>query len=372
MNQCIYTKEEFEEAKGEHVLQNFLGARWTSKTIVANNPQDYFGKTIDSDLEKGLKVIRNLIGSKGGRGGSGPDLKHICSTGGNKYHLKPGGIPEIAEPIITERKGNSSNPSVNVKISSIKQLEWAINQIEKQYGGTNCDIEKIKETAISVCEPINETLHLQAQIGGENFFRGLLKSIFNLLCVNNTEIALNPIFDSVREFILTGNGNIERFIRWQKNDNFVDLPKLSEFDHFICVYDFRGNIEGFVQFFGDLSFPLRLATNCTHKFRYSYLVNPLRDTKPAEIRNPDFTIENLPQFDEGVSKPGKQIWPIYSGKISRIVDRYMKKTDSDNLSKIVEEILLPHDGETMTKEIMNELTTKITKYIISRINFGKQ
>lgn len=36
MNRCIYTKEYFETADGEHILQNFLGARWTSTEISSN------------------------------------------------------------------------------------------------------------------------------------------------------------------------------------------------------------------------------------------------------------------------------------------------------------------------------------------------
>lgn len=68
MNRCIYSLEDFDEAAGEHILQNFLGARWTSKRISSDPVQDLFGRTIDVALEKGLREIRNLLGTRGGRG----------------------------------------------------------------------------------------------------------------------------------------------------------------------------------------------------------------------------------------------------------------------------------------------------------------
>lgn len=68
MPTCIYSKAKFDLADGEHILQNFLGARWVSNQIVCNEVQKQFGETIDCDLEKALRPFRNLLGSKGGRG----------------------------------------------------------------------------------------------------------------------------------------------------------------------------------------------------------------------------------------------------------------------------------------------------------------
>ncbi len=75
MPQCIYCKGTFDKADEEHILQNFLGARWDSPLIVCNSCQKHFGKTIDVAFEQGLQPIRNLLGTRGGRGGEGPTLK---------------------------------------------------------------------------------------------------------------------------------------------------------------------------------------------------------------------------------------------------------------------------------------------------------
>ncbi|MCE2504853.1 MAG: hypothetical protein J4G05_12500, partial [Chlorobi bacterium] len=60
------------ESDGEHILQNFLGTRWTSLEIVYNEVQAEFGQTIDASLERGLQPIRNLRGYKSDEGADRP------------------------------------------------------------------------------------------------------------------------------------------------------------------------------------------------------------------------------------------------------------------------------------------------------------
>jgi hypothetical protein len=43
MFRCIYSLKEQESSTGEHILQNFLGARWTSDKIVSDDLQRAFG-----------------------------------------------------------------------------------------------------------------------------------------------------------------------------------------------------------------------------------------------------------------------------------------------------------------------------------------
>ena len=181
MNTCIYSKKKFETANYEHILQNFLGARWTSNTIAANEIQDEFGKTIDVALEQGLRSIRNFFGTKGGRGGIGPILKNIESSQGTKYHIEPGGKPKLAEPIVKSASRVSGGHEVHVKFDSMEHLEWAIAKIKQQFPDAKIDIDKIRKKLVSEKNYLNEKLVYKLGIGGKDYFRGLLKSIFNLL-----------------------------------------------------------------------------------------------------------------------------------------------------------------------------------------------
>src|SRR4051812_4466642 len=98
MPQCIYCTNPFAKADEEHVLHNFLGARWDSPLIVCNACQKEFGHTIDVAFERGLQPIRNLLGTRGGRGGEGPTLKGQSTLAGETVDLAPGGKPSLSEP----------------------------------------------------------------------------------------------------------------------------------------------------------------------------------------------------------------------------------------------------------------------------------
>lgn len=98
MFRCIYSLSEFQKSNREHILQDFLGARWASRELVCDELQVQFGRTIDSALEDGLKQVRNLLGTSGGRRGGGPTLKHLPVTTGEYLDLEPGGLPRLSRP----------------------------------------------------------------------------------------------------------------------------------------------------------------------------------------------------------------------------------------------------------------------------------
>jgi len=369
MNTCIYSKEKFGNASSEHILQNFLGARWTSNTIATNAVQEKFGKTIDVALEQGLQSIRNLFGTKGGRGAIGPSLKNIESSQGGKYHVEPGGKPKLAEPFIKSTPLESGGHEVQVKLGSMNQLEWAIAKIKQQFPDATIDFEKIKENLVTEKAYLDEKIIYKLGIGGKDYFRGLLKSIFNLLGVMNTPLALSPEFDDLRKFILEGDAEPSKYIRWLNTDEQINIPRLSDFDHFIAVFTKNKCVEGIAQFYGDIPHLIRLSDGYKGvDFSYSYLVNPFRSTKPAEIRNPpNFEKDLLPGFDNHAEIPNEDVWGPYKTRFSRILKRYYDKADKERIGEIVDEVLIPRTGELFTPELIDELTKEIMKYITHRI-----
>ena len=179
-------------------------------------------------------------------------------------------------------------------------------------------------------------IHLKMGFGGDGFFRGILKSIFNLLGDQNSTIALSKEFDSVRKYILTGNGESEKFIRWAADIAPLEIPALGEFDHFLCVYSDQNSVFGVIQLFGELSYFLCLSSNYSGKsFKYSYLVDPLRDVTPAEVRNIDFNPTLLPKFSDQHEMPGPDVWPIYSEKLSRLMNKWYAKADRAMINQII-------------------------------------
>jgi hypothetical protein len=132
MNTCIYTKKPFEKAAREHVLQNFLGARWTSDSIVCDEVQATFGKTIDAAFEKGLRPVRNLLGTKGGRGGDAPTLRRLNTASGETIDLEPGGKPRLARPIVDAKKlAPGKGWSVSIQLGHKDQAGWVLADLSR-------------------------------------------------------------------------------------------------------------------------------------------------------------------------------------------------------------------------------------------------
>ena len=185
----------------------------------------------------------------------------------------------------------------------------------------------------------------------------------------NHSLALSSEFDDLRNFILKGDGDSTNHIRWLNNDEEMNIPRLFDFDHFIAVFSKNGGIEGIAQFYGDIPHLVRVSDRYSGEdFSYSYLVNPFRSTEPAEIRNPDsFDKDLLPEFNNHSDFPNEDVWNPYRIRFSRILKRYYDKADKEKLGEIVDEVLVPHEGELFTPELINELTREIMKYITHRI-----
>lgn len=370
MKTCIYTKKEFAAADGEHILQNFLGARWVSHEISCNEAQALFGETIDSALEQGLRQFRNLLGTKGGRGGNGPTLKNVDDFEGNKYyHIQPGGIPYIAQPIITTNQLEDGSHVAYIKLGDMKQLGWAIAKLRNQFPKAPWKTEDLAKQFTLEAEYLNDSIQLSAGIGGREYFRGLLKAAFNLLGAKDSRIALRPCFDTLRAFILAGTGEDKNHIRWINTTDKLNIPELGPFDHFVGIYSEGENVDGIVQFFGGISHLVRMTSNYDGpKFRFGYQVNPLRDSNPSERRELNFDPQHLPRFAHGHENPGPEVLSIYRAIFSRFLEGYYKMASEKEISKIMDEVLIPHEGEILSDEIVGELVEQVSKFIVTRIH----
>lgn len=250
----------------------------------------------------------------------------------------------------------------------MKQLGWAIAKLKGMYPNAVFDIDELRRQAVIQSGYVDEHLNYKSGLGGDEFFRGALKSVFNLLGASDANIAILDVFDEVRTFILHGTGDSKKFVRWLRTAEAIEIPKIGDFDQFAAVYSKNGYVDGYIQFYGELGFLLRLAERYDGpEFHYAYVVDSFRNSTPAEIRHPDFDKENIPNFESGSLLPDEAVWPIMSVRYSRILERYYRYADTQNLSRIVDDVLLPHDGQTITKEILGDLSQKTAEYIAHRL-----
>ncbi len=349
-------------------MQNFLGARWTSGRIVSDKVQDQFGKTIDVALERGLQPVRNLFGTRGGRGNSGPTLKKVSLATGGAIDLEPGARPRLREPRVSVRHLPKGESEIRIELGTADQLKWALALLRKKLPHVTIEADSIRHLARSVNSPVGGPVELVVSVGGSEYFRGMLKSCFNLLGVSHPALALDSCFDPVRDFILNGQGDMEGFVRWILDPEPLQIPRLGPTDQFIGIITRGQSVEGVVQFFGDIVHSFRLSNLYSGKaLHVGYLVDPHREANPAEDRHPEFAADAVPLFDDQSRKSTPEGWKAFEARLRRIAAKFFELARDKAVDEVFAEVLDQHKGEKLTREIAARLARRLAERLGSNI-----
>jgi hypothetical protein len=366
LHTCIYSGVEFESASAEHILQNFLGARWSDSTIVCDKVQAEFGRTIDVALERAIQPLRNLVGSRGGRGETGPNVKYKLAKTGEPIELEPGGKPRLVRPKVEVQPHPSGiGHEINIEAGNKKQLAWAIAQLKQKLppGALSPDvIQQIEKQASLAPKRLTEPVHIPLKLGGHEYFRGLAKSCFNLLALHTN--VHEQCFDPIRAFVLSGVGDSSSFARWPRANSDPQLPSIGPFDHFIGIVSRDSRVEAVVRLFGSVFLSICLSDKFDgNAIHCGYLVDPTREAKPAENRKPDFVNESVPSFEDQPTKPDSSSRKTMTRSGNAFIQRYFDRDIENVAEKIVTDVLGPHDGERITAEMLAEIEKRVADFV---------
>ena len=362
-NICIYSGRPFDESTREHILQASFGARWDSKTLICQEMQDLFAGDIDNAVADGIFQLRSLFGTKNGRGKVPLPIKDVSTASGMKYDLQPGMQPAFAKATYKIETQSDGNVGVQFIMSHEKQLPELLARFKRENPDLKFNDPKVGD-GIPSQTYLDEPLKLQFVFGGRNFFRGILKSAFNLLGANRPEITLDPGFDAVKRLIVGGSGDTDDFIRWVPTHEKLPIEHIGGIDHTLAIWCQGGTVFGLLEIFGDVPFLLKLGEGISSEdFICGYVVNPLRDTTPAENREPIIDINRIPAFADSPAMPNPLIWKAFEIRISRIAQKLFESGVENRVKQIVDEVLLPHDGKLITEEMADELMERMRDFI---------
>lgn len=334
-------------------MQASLGARWVSDSLICEEMQRHFSGAIDQAVAEAVAHFRTFFGTKNGRGLLPPTIRDVATGDGRLYHVKPGMQPVMVEPTYTI-EDDDGQLRVKFSLADMSQMEWA----KAKFRLENPDLKLGDDSTVQssrVQSYLEAPLHFRMMFGGKDFFRGILKSAFNLLGANFPELAQQSGFELLKEYVVHGTGESDAFVRWITTPDPFDLPRLGEIDHLIALWARNGEVFGLVQFFGKIPFLLRLGTGIVcSDFDCGYLVNPLRDTSPAEDRGPRFDPGGIPRFDDSPMLPGPEVWQSMTARFSRMMEILQRRGIQERVKQIVDEVFLPHLGKVITSEMEAE------------------
>lgn len=371
MNSCIYCKTRFVTADAEHILQNSFGAKWTSKVIVCNDCQSVFGRTIDSVVEKGFQPIRNLLGTKGGRGEKGPPLKNLADESGKTYHVQPGGIPVLAEPAIQVEQRPDGTFTANMELPDANSIGWGLAKLQAMHPGAILAIQEPLGQPVLQRHYLTQPIHMRMSLGGVEFFQGLAKAAFNLLAAKYPEEALKSCFDNVRKFVLNGTDDLSQFIRWPTSEYLEWYKPLGPADHVLFITSDDASVEAVIQLYGGFTWFIQLANAFDGKILPAgYQVNPLRNSNPKQTRTPCIFEQNVGQFKCGVAQHTEESRNTFTNAIVRLYGIYQKSAVEREIDNIFEDVLGPHtNDQPLTHKEAKEISRRVSEFIVSRIRF---
>ncbi len=359
MPTCIYSGAEFGAADAEHILQNSLGARWTSPSIVCDAMQKRFGETIDAALAEQVKIFRNLLDVRTGRRGDAPVLRNLETLGGHRVALQPGGVLQLNQPTIDVQQNADGTWAVKAAMRDAKDLGWVLHLIRQKIPKARIDADLIRGLLMTTVEEPSEVVKLQLGLGGPGYHRAAVKSVFNLAAACGVQV-LDSTFDDVRHFVSDGIGDSANFIRFAAKHGFVPATQFGAIDHFVAVVARGSVVEGFLQYYGGVQHVLRLARNYPGTaFAFGYLVNPLRVPEPAETRTPVFNPEEVPHFDDHPLEPSESTMAWMRSRLRPVLDFHVRQGLERKVSRIVDEVLAPLDGRLITAEMCDTLGEKV-------------
>lgn len=342
-HKCIYCLKDFKKATKEHILQNTFGGRKTSPTIVCDECQKLFAKTIDKACADFLKFFRNQANLGTGREKHNiPSINNVKDSQGRIYKSHPGGQLELTRPYVTAEENKFT-----AEIGTPKMKEWGLKEIKKLIGTDS--IERIEEQTI---RKLPGNVLIPAFRVGLGTARALLKSAFNLLAYHDDKIALLPIFDDLRAFIMDDCGTLENLHSYFRYpiDSYVCLPNdyYSTYSHQLYVFSRGEKIEGVIKIFDAFTYFMRLATNYKGEpFSFGYVIDPTRELQKLDFCSiPE--VDEMPNFDQGAKIDDPRVLCAENEELNifmgKVIPFQLQEEFKEEMSRI-EKILHQKEGK---------------------------
>lgn len=178
MGQCYLCGQEITKLNQseEHILLNSIGGKLKSRKLLCKSCNSNFGDKIDDELSSQLNFISNMLDIKRDRG-SAPKIEGISNATGEKWNMLSGGKPELNKPSIVVEECNDSQKNIQVIARSKREARQILQGLSKKY--PEIDAESILSNIKIEKKYINDSIHMNTQLGGVKFCRAICKMAIN-------------------------------------------------------------------------------------------------------------------------------------------------------------------------------------------------
>ncbi len=350
----------------EHIIINAAGGRLKSKKLICIKCNSNFGETIDNKLAEQLNSLANILMVNRHRGDPKP-IVAIKKPTGEKYTLEVGGKPKLTKPTIEKTiDGDITNFSISARYK--KELREIVTGIAKKY--PYFDVEEAIKTAQIQEKYLEEALHFNISIGGDEVFRAVCK------CATNFFVYSKGDSSQIKHLIpyLKGEEVVEIiWFHYQKNLYKLEQDECTHIIHLIGKKDER-ILYCYVDFFNTFKYLVLLNDKFegqdikeTYCFDLLNLIPIYKDVIIDYDRN---TLLNF--FSNKDARPFDEV----KKAVERSITIGLKRQDLHHRSTLIRKVLHNSlgkypEGVPITKEMINEIVTEfmeiLTPYFFNRI-----
>lgn len=371
MKICIFCPSPLDGAtKPEHILQDALGGRKTTRSVVCSRCNNTFGAGIDKAFVEQFAGIRNLLQLRSGTGRSAPALRNIMA-GRDKINIEgDGGIRLIGSPFTIANGDRQGTKILEVRARSFEQIEALIPHMAAACGVPEQRLRELISTSdATIVERRPDPIRLNFAFGGSEAMRSVTKACLVLWAtlVGNEEVR-RPAYDEARRFVTDGGASFLTHRTFLDARDFV-APEGVFADYapaFNLIYvksNEDGRVIAYFTAFNLIAFSVVLAESGGSPGRQIALVsNPVTcmwSDKIAEKLNTPFEWLDGPVYDDETVQRSLQ-------RLDVIMRYYLESAAHQEHARIIQDVLKGHglqEGDKIPKEMANSIATEIAERV---------
>lgn len=349
----------------EHVILSALGGRLSLGGVLCEPCNNRLGKTIDDPLAAALQPFTTLLNVRPDRTlrrSGGPTLRGAMTSEGESFNILGGGQPVLPKASVGVEDLAAGGRKVHIKAPSIEDAQRLLEHQLKRFKISPGQVSKAVESHSAKRVRDYPTLEIKnLSIGGPEQFRSIAKSGLALLAGKTSMVDEHPLaFQEVAAFIGAGSGQPGVLV----NHDYVNRPSVpttktfGPFRHSITVVGEEGGFSAaFIVLYGHLRFSALLCRASPAKTALHYIVDPL--TREHEYLVGFAFDPAIPANVLAHRFVQDEVLQACNGAFGQIAQRGNSARVDEIISSVVERVLVPHDGEKLTPELLDRLVEQV-------------
>lgn len=345
----------------EHIVLNAIGGRLKSTELICKTCNGKFGEGPDKALARDLQPLSTMLGIKRERGDNKPLLMQDKS--GKEFRVgEPGVNPQLQRPYIRIKELENGGKGVNIVAKDMEQLRSILQGQLKAGNLTQADVDKILEKASTQENEHRPTLHKTISISPEAF-PSIIKSAVNYYVhITDDAATIKPVIPYI-----TGEKEPTEILTIITPDT-LPYPEASDgVTHMIHVEGSgqTGLLYCMMEYFGIYHYLVMLSDSYSGPdVNSTYCYDVLNDRQVKRDFSWPLDAEGFSQQKEEFQRnPG---FEAVQARFNHFMSHWEAKESGAHIQRIIQEVFKNHPGETvLTPEILNELATRITDFLIT-------